>query len=394
MILAQHGYAASDRVEKGVQDTSIDGVIISASNIKPADVPAKIKAIQAASSSAEIYFDPEYYANFIDKADKYGKLSDYDYFLQPKTLSELASPKALLNVTKTVLDLQAKWGLNKLISPSIEIPTFGSAHETYSLSLLNSSIEYVEDNFKDKELYGTILINENAFNDLSRMADFLDAVTRVKGIRGFYVVADRTGSTRAFWDNPQNLAAYMYLINALALNKKEVVLGYCDGTALLGLATGAKHASVGWWQNSTNFTKKRFIKSGGKRRKQYYSKQLMNSIYVDGELSVLVDKGYADMVANTTKYDTDFSQDPLNEQWTDEQAILHRWAAMKATVDVVMAEPDTDSRLLKLETELKSARTIYKEVSGQLPGGFDIATGPSKVDVWLNAINIYKNGVL
>ncbi|MBL8031041.1 MAG: hypothetical protein JNK33_01810 [Candidatus Doudnabacteria bacterium] len=381
-------------MEKGLQDTSIDGVIISASNVKPGDVATKIKAIRASSSTAEIYFDPEYYANFIDKADKYGKLSDYDYFLQPKALSGLASPKTLLNVTKTVLDLQAGWGLKKLISPSIEIPTFGSAHESYSLSLLNSSIEYVEDSFQDKELYGTILINENAFNDLSRMADFLDAITRLKGIKGFYIVADRTGSTRAFWDNPQNLAAYMYVINALTLNKKEVILGYCDGTALLGLAMGAKHAGVGWWQNSTNFTKKRFIKSGGRRRKQYYSKQLMNSIYVDGELSVLVDRGYADVIANSTKYDKDFSQDPLNEQWSDEQAILHRWAAMKATADLVMAELDTGSRLSKLETELKNARIIYRDVSSQLPGGFDIATGPSKVDVWLNAINIYRTGVL
>jgi hypothetical protein len=346
------------------------------------------------SPDAEIYFDPEYYANFIDKADKYGKLTDYDYFLQPKTISGLASPKTLLGVTKKVLDMQAGWGLRKLISPSIEIPTFGSAQETYSLAFLNSSIEYVEDNLTDKELYGTILINENAFNDLSRMADFLDAITRLKNIKGFYIVADRTGSMRAFWDNPQNLAAYMYLINSLTLNKKEVVLGYCDGTALMGLATGAVHASVGWWQNSTNFTKKRFIKSGGRRRKQYYSKQLMNSIHVDGELSVLVDKGYGDLVASSTKYDKDFSLDPLNVQWTDEQAILHRWAAMRATADVIMGEPDTESRLLKLESELKSARTVYKEVSSQLPGGFDVATGPSKVDVWLSAITIYRNGVL
>lgn len=395
MILAQHGYAAAQRIEGGLADGSIDGAIISASNIKPEDVKAKLKALQESSGEADFFIDPEYYANFIDGADKFGKLAKYDYFKQPKLISDLASPKVLQSISKDVLKMQAKWGFKNLISPSIEITSFGSAHESYSLSLLHSSVEYVKDHLGDEYfLYGTILINESAFNDTDRMAQFLDAVTRVKGITGFYVLVDRTASSRPFWDNPHNLAAYMYLVNTLAINKKKVVLGYCDGSSLLGLSVGAKHASIGWWLNSSNFTKQRFIKSGGRRRKQYYSKQLMNLIFVDGELSVLVDKGMGEYVSGTTRYDEEFAQDPLNKEWSDERAILHKWEAISSTAKEVLSTADVNLRLKELESKLNSSVQLYKEAISKLPDGFEVATGSNKLKVWLSAIKLYRAGVV
>lgn len=395
MIIAQHGYAAADRVEKGLRDGIIDGAVISASNIKPDDVQAKLSSLIDTSQDAFVLFDSEYYVNFMDEADKFGKLIDYKYFKHPKPLSDLASPRALQAISKEVIDSQVKWGFNRLTTPSIEIPTFGSASESYSLSLLNSTIEYVEDNIKGKELYGSILLNEAAFNDLERMASFLDVLTRSNSLKGYYVVVDRTGGSRPFWENPQSLAAYMYFINTLASNKKDVVLGYCDGTALLGLCVGASHASVGWWQNSTNFTKRRFIKSGGRRRKEYYSKQLMNSIHIDGELVPLVDVGLGDMVANTSQYDSDVSDNPGDTTaWTDEKAILHKWTVLHELAQDILVSDDLDSRLDALERKLTEAQRLYRDITSKVPGGFDSGTGPNKVNVWLNAISLYRKGVL
>lgn len=394
MILAQHGFAAAERIEKGIKDGSIDGAVISASNVKFDDVQGKIQSIFDASKNADVYFDPEYYVNFMEEADKFGKLSSYPYFNHPKLITDLASPKVLQQVAKEVIDRQKAWGLRNIISPSIEITAFGSAQESYSLSLLNSSTEYVKDTMPDRNLFGTILVNENAFTDQARMAQFLDAITRIRDLQGFYVVIDRTGSTRPFWDNPQNLAAYMYLINTLVQNGKKVVLGYCDGTSILGLSVGATHASIGWWQNSTNFTKRRFIKSGGRRRKQYYSKQLMNSIYIDGELSVLVDRGFGAKVAGTTQYDSEIAADAHNYEWSDERSILHTWSAIKSTCDDVLSNASVNDRLARLEQLLIDARQVYTETNSQLPNGFDTATGPNKINVWLNAIKIYKDGVL
>ncbi len=395
MIIAQHGYAASDRVEKGLQDLIIDGAVISASNVKPEDVQAKLASIIGSSSEAFVLFDSEYYVNFMDEADKFGKLTDYKYFKHPKAVSDLASPRALQAISKEVIDNQVRWGFKKLTSPSIEIPTFGSANESYSLSLLNSTIEYVEDNIKGKELYGSILLNEAAFNDLERMGAFLDILTRPNSLSGYYLVVDRTGGARPFWENPQSLAAYMYFINVLAVNKKDVVLGYCDGTALLGLAVGASHASVGWWQNSTNFTKRRFIKSGGRRRKEYYSKQLMNSIHIDGELVPLIDSGLGDRVANSTKYDDQISINPNDTTvWTDEKAILHKWTAMYENATEIAAGASVEDKLKVIEKQLLDAQRTYRDISSSVPGGFDSGTGPNKINVWLNAISLYEKGVL
>lgn len=395
MIIAQHGYAASDRVEKGLQDQIIDGVVISASNVKPEEVQAKLTNITTTSSNAFVLFDSEYYVNFMDEADKFGKLVDYKYFKHPKAVSDLASPKALQAISKEVIDNQVRWGFNKLTSPSIEVPTFGSANESYSLSLLNSTIEYVEDHVKDKELYGSILLNEAAFNDLERMGAYLDILTRPNSLTGYYLVVDRTGGARPFWENPQSLAAYMYFINVLSSNKKDVILGYCDGTALLGLAVGASHASVGWWQNSTNFTKRRFIKSGGRRRKEYYSKQLMNSIHIDGELVPLIESGLVDRVADSTKYDDEISNDPNDTTvWTDEKAILHKWTAMHENAVEIAKGVSVKEKLKIVEEQLLNAQRTYRDVTSYVPGGFDSGTGPNKINVWLNAISLYDKGVL
>lgn len=394
MILAQHGYGPSDRVEIGLADGSIKGVIVSAANTTPDQLGAYCSTILAANSDALMLFDSEYYVNFIQEADKFGKLAEYDYFTHPMAPSDLASPKLLQETTKKVIDLQINNGFLKVTSPTLEISSFGSSNEPYSLSLLNASAEYVAAEHSEAELYGSLLINESAFYDVERMALFLDAITRVKGIKGFYIVVDRSDSQKYFWSNPQTLSAYMYLVHTLSSNK-SVILGYSDGAALLGLATGAEYASNGWWQNSGNFTKKRFVSSGGRRRPTYYSKQLMGTMYVDGELSILVQRGYKDLIANSTKYDAAVSSSPLDpSSWNERDAVFHKWIAVSEYDAEIAALPSEFERLDYLVGKINAAKDLSETMNGILPDGFSANHGPEKLRTWLAAIDQYRKGVI
>lgn len=393
MILAQHGYGPSDRVEIGLADGSIDGIILSASNIKPDQVQTYCTGISEVNDDSLLFLDPEYYVNFISEADKFGKLGSYPYFNHPMAATDLASPKALLDATSKVVDFQVAQGMPNILSPTIEITSFGGATEPYVLSLLHSTVEYIQDNRITAKVYGSLLINENALDDADKMALFLDAVTRVRGIEGYYIVIDRTDTYKPYWNNPQTMAAYMYLINALSTNKK-VILGYSDGVGLLGLSVGASHAATGWWLNSGNFSKQRFISSSGRRKSKYYSKQLMSNINVDGELSVLVDRGAKDLVANTSKYDAGVSSDPLNPtQWNERDAVFHKWLALRDICNTDFTG-DIDSRLNHLEERINKAKLLSEEMDSMLPNGFEAASGPAKLQVMLGAVELYRKGVI
>lgn len=394
MILAQHGYGPSDRVEVGLTDGSLGGVILSASNIKPDQLAEYCSAIRLCRPDSIILFDPEYYVNFIQEADKFGKLADYPYFNHPMAASDLASPRLLMDTAQKVLKQQVEVGLQQVTAPTIEITSFGSANEPYALSLLHASSEYMADNHPGVDLYCSLLINESAFYDVERMALFLDAITRLKSIKGYYVVVDRSNSQKNFWTNPQNLSAYMYFIHTLA-SYKTVALGYTDGTALLGLVAGATYVSNGWWQNSGNFTKKRFVTGGGRRRATYYSKQLMSTIYVDGELSVLVNKGLGPQIAGTTKYDTAVATDPLNPaSWGEREAVFHKWMILSEHDNEIAAAATEKERLELIESKINVAKDLSETMNAQLPDGFNSNHGPEKLRTWIAAIEQYKKGVI
>lgn len=393
MILAQYGYGPSDKIKTGISDGSLTGAILTASDIKPTEVRARIDEIRRESKDADIYFDPEYYVHFFPEAGQRGQLDGYPYFTYPKSPVELASPKNLQDAAREVLEYQSKdLGLKNLLSPTIEVTSFDGSQASYSLALLNSSVEFVESALSGHSLFGSLVLDENAFDNADQRDNFLDAITGLRNIEGFYLVVDQASGNSPFWTNPEKLASYLYFIEALHSNKKKVILGYCDSTALVGLSVGATHASIGWWQKTTTFNRNRFAPStGGRRLKKYYSKQLLNSIFVEKELAPIVEAGLGDGLVGTTKYDGEILPDPRVASWSEREAILHMWAAIRSTAEEIFKLPDTDGRLRLLEDKISASKGLYESTSRVLPEGYEIATGPRKIDVWQRAIRAYRD---
>lgn len=394
MLLAQDGFAASDRIDNGLQSEVISGAIISASCRQPANLSSVVQGLKDIRSDAFILFDSEFYVGSFPEADKFGKLTDYQYFKHPLQKIDLINPTSVQGFIKKVVDVQLDAGLDNITSPTIRIQTFNSGSETQVFSFLFGTLDYVQQNAADKKLYGSLLINELALTNSRGLAEFLDTVTALRDYAGFYIIIDRSSSTISFWNNPDTLASLMYLVHVLSDNGFQIVVGYSDGDGLLSLATGASYVASGWWQNTTNFTDGKFKSSGGRRRKKYYSYQLMNAVYQEGELSSIVEHGLGSNVMGITGLDDELAQDPLNVAWPDGTAILHKWKALNQRIQEDVSSGDETAKLEALRGSILVAKALYEQVESTIDIEFDIGNGPKKLDIWLKAIEIYQGGVV
>lgn len=392
MLLAQDGFAASDRIENGLQSNVIQGAILSASNRAPSALAGVVSSLKQASANAFILFDPEFYVGSFSEANKFGKLTEYDYFKHPLQKVDLINPTSIQTFVKKVVDVQSGASLSHIVSPTVRIQAFNSASDAHAFSFLFATAEYVKQNELSQDLYGSLLIDEIALTNSVALAEFLDTLTTLNDYKGFYLVIDRSRSTVKFWNNPDTLASLMYTVHSLADNGYSVVVGYSDGDGLLSLATGATHVASGWWGNTTNFTEGKFISSGGRRRKKYYSYQLMNSVYQEGELSLMVEHGFTDRVMKVTDLDAQMAEDPLNEPWPDSTAILHKWKAIDKRVQALDAQDGEEAKLNSLEAAIREAQALYQEIINTIDIEFDVANGPKRLDIWLKAIELYRQG--
>lgn len=394
MLLAQDGHAAGDRIQNGLQNSVIHGAILSASCKQKDSLGAAITALKETNSSALLLFDSEFYVSRFLDADKFGKLTSYEYFKPSLPKKDLILPSSIQSIIEQVVDVQTDAGLKALTTPTVRIEAFNSGSEAQAFSFLFGTLECINKKDGDHELYGSLLINEVALSNTAGLAEFLDTVTALRDLKGFYIIIDRSYAGSQFWNNPDTLAALMYITHTLSDNDFEVILGYSEVEGLLSLATGASFIGSGWWLNTSNFTDGRFKSSGGRRRKRYYSYQLMNSIYQDGELTALVDNGFADKVMGVTGHDSELIGDPNNAPWSDGVAILHKWTAIDKRIKETVTSGDEATKLDTLETAIRGASELYKEILASVDIEFDLSNGPKKLDIWLKAIDIYRGGVV
>ena len=72
MLLAQDGFAASDRIANGLQETMINGAILSASCRLPDTLREAVDSLKAVREDCLILFDSEFYVGSFPDADKFG----------------------------------------------------------------------------------------------------------------------------------------------------------------------------------------------------------------------------------------------------------------------------------------------------------------------------------
>lgn len=395
MLLAQDGFQAGTRITDGMSDGAIDGAVISSLFRKPDTLKACIEGLSGEGKL--VLFDNEFYINAIMGANKFGKFAEYPYYSHPVTKKDLSSPFKLTKYIKEVVDFQVDVvGTRIVTTPTVIIESFEHASEVNALALLSGSSEYVasERSGDIDELYGSIVINEQALANTDSLPEFLDSLTGFDNLKGYYLVIDKTTSGFNYWSNPATLSVVMYIVSALKKNGYDVIIGYADVPDLLILATGAKAIATGWFQNTTNFSQKKFKDSGGgRRRTKYFSPQLMSNINIDPELQLAKRQGFVELVTANNEVDSNLATDPYDTPWPDAVAIGHKWQSIKAMVDEIDAASSEEEKLTVVEARLDTALNTY----GQLIDAgikFEQDTGPRKVHLMKQAISLYRDGVL
>lgn len=392
MLLAQDGHQAGERMHEGLAQGLIQGAVISTGFREATKLPAIIADLAKVNKDALVLFDNEFYVNAIQGADKFGRLETYPYYCHPLTKKDLVSPLKVQQLIKTTIDFQVDAGLNKVTTPTVIIDSFNSNSETTSLSLCFGSIEYIKSiNFKGN-VYCSLVISEQALGNTELLPEFLTTITSLSGIRGFYIVFDKTATVTPYWSNPATLAASMYLINVLKQNNFDVVIGYSDGAGILQLASGATSIATGWWENTTNFSQNKYIKrEGGRRRKKYFSQHLMNSVYIDTIISRARALGLLGRIMPTTDFDKELAKAPLDNPWQDKTAIFHKWAALNNLI----AECSTEGKveLGKVEAAIGNTLKLYDLLVAK-GVAFDPGMDASRIKTMKQAIALYKGGVV
>jgi len=392
MLLAQDGHQAGDRIHEGLSNGLIQGAIISTGFRDASKLPDILADLTKVSSDALLIFDNEFYVNAIQGADKFGMLETYPYYCHPLTKKDLVSPQKVQSLIKTALDFQISAGLKNITTPTVIIDSFNSNSETTSLSLCFGSIEYIESIKFEGDIYCSLVISEQALSNTTLLPEFLTTITALSGVKGFYIVFDKTSSVSPYWSNPATLAASMYLTNVLRQNNFDVVIGYSDGAGILQLAAGASSISTGWWENTTNFSQDKYVRrEGGRRRKKYFSQNLMNTIYVDTTIARAQAVGLLDKLMPTTNYDKDFAKAPTENVWQDKTAIWHKWAAIQNII--ASCSEGGEVKLDKVEASIDITLGLYALLASKgVP--FDSGADSARVKTMKQAIALYKEGVV
>ena len=144
MLLAQCGYGKSEKVQKGLRDGSVEGVILSPRDESQEHLVEFSHQIRNEFKNALILFDPQFYAATL--ADpRNGKLLEYRYYSDNRRLSRTQfGARHVSKYAKDCLDFQhSELGtVDYLISPSVVFEDFQDSWSQVALNLADASLDY------------------------------------------------------------------------------------------------------------------------------------------------------------------------------------------------------------------------------------------------------------
>ena len=192
-ILAQHGFNAGERINRGLAEGLIDGVIYGAKDIAPERLSEQCALHASEHPESLRLFDPQYYACLAsaEPGVRLGHLSGrtpHSYFA-PRLRRQLEQEHQVIADIGVCLRYQCALPVSALVVPNVVI--------RHSLDSVDASIakEFVRQARgqqtaigDSRPLYATLAISIDAIRDRIRLQNFLQEVTEIEDPPdGFYV---------------------------------------------------------------------------------------------------------------------------------------------------------------------------------------------------------------
>jgi hypothetical protein len=365
-ILAQHGFGVGERLERGLADGLIDGVIFGAKDIAAGSVAGELREM-AANHPAEIrLFDPQYYACLMaaEPGARLGALNGEEKhaYFGPRRRRDLEQERQVVSDLESCLDYQRTLAVTGFISPNIAIRrSLDSVEATIAKDFLRNAA-VVHERLRDpRPLWATLAISTEALRDRIELQNFLQEITELENPpAGFYLLIEHADQEiLPTLEESDVLSRWMLINRALTQSGYEVINGYADLLAPYLGAAGATGAASGWWNTLKVFSLRKFGPSPGAARQpvpRYASAALLKSIRYT-ELDSL--RGDFPEVLNGDATDAYYEEDGERPRGLEET--LQNWACLRRLAGLVI--PGSAERTLSgCEAALERAEDIYARI--------------------------------
>lgn len=384
-ILAQHGWGKSDKIQRGITEGSIDGVIMSPRDERPQNLATFLSYLSAEHPETERLVDPQFHIGTVSPA-RIGMLDQYLHF-EPRLTLNTFSPAAIRDFVDETLTWQSDLDVSAVISPTVTVADLRSRWSQIALNLAQETLEQFDGS---KPLLIGLVVEEAALRFREPVDEWLDSLTQMD-VDGFYLVVLRESDTYRQHYDPDVLTSLLRVCYSLAdLNDYRVYVGYADMVTLLLHAVGVTATASGWSLGLRQFTLGRFQPRTGGRppRPRYSSQPLLNSIYMT-ELDGLYNAEIAADVLSGTPYDDrfDMATNPENVEWPASEAALHHWHVLDR-ISLSVGNHSIGNRLDSARNTIAQAHAVYAMISDLVP--LTAETGPTHLRDWLDALDTFR----
>lgn len=389
-LLAQQGFGKGNKINQGLADNSLNGVILSPRDERYTKFDDFISQIK--NKDTDILMDPQlYYSTFAGSDDKY--LSLCSYYPGNLTASSFRF-NAMNKFVKDCFEFQNNLGVTEYISPSILIPNFSDRWAQILLNMADIASSYT-----GKKVIISVIFQENALNDFNSVNEFLNDLTTLD-VDGFYIMVSRNNVIYdQKFENSEALSNLMLMVYSLSeINEYKVILGYTDIIGLLFGAVGAYGVATGWYNSLRKFTvQQRIMPSTGGRspRDRYTSSPLLNSLLITEleSISAIMKRSGGDLspFLSNTKYDKYIKNGRTpSEQWNRNFSHLQHWSALRNLYDEICDDSlFIDDRLNKLIDKIKTAASLYSILKNYAVQ-FERPNPDAHLATWLESIKQFK----
>ena len=396
-LLAQHGHAKGNKIDIGIRQGLIDGVILSPRDERADQICDVVQRWldQSTEGRLQIVMDSQLYASVIGST-RLGKLEDYPFYPGQLGRRSFASISRLQDIVHSAIDYQCGLPLTSILSPAVPIDAVNSVWSGVYLTLLDESCTYYSSKGDSRPLYGSLLIEEGALVGARADLDaLLDDLTSYE-VDGYYIVIVRNAVAYPSIMSEDCMNSAMYLAYVLAeVNGYDVIWGFSDLDGIPLVASSVGTIATGWYANLRQFSYARWLPSGGGRqpRPRYTSVQLISSLIKDIELQSIYDLGQILSVIRNDQYDSAFSSaDPAVVSWRLEAGCLQHWRAVGRLAQDVSTGAGVSRDLDVLEDAIADAIS-YALLLDTHGAAFSHPFPWSRLESWSAALGRFRSEV-
>ncbi len=367
-LLAQHGYGNGNKIEQGLGEGLIDGVIFGAKDISPDRLAATLGQFADEFPQSVRILDPQYYASLIaaQPGARLGYLvgeNSHGYF-GARRRRDLELEEQVNEDIRYTLGYQRSLSVSAVIAPNIVIRrSFDSIEATISKSFLRNSAYYAGELGIQVPLYATLAISAAALTDKIELQNFLQEITEMPDPpAGFYLLLEKIdNSIGSALTEPDILSRWMLINHTLKMNGFELINGYTDALSPYLAAAGADAVATGWYNTQKSFSLRKFepVSDFARRPVQRYMSAAMLKSIRYTELNDLRDN--FPEIMNELSCDDFYDPNEGSAPDCTTSEALQNWEGLNA-MNQLAVEGDVVASLENCRNALDEAEDIYVRI--------------------------------